>query len=203
MRVTGGSLKGRIIPPNFAHHVRPSTDRVRESLFNTLDHQKGIADSLVLDLFSGSGIIALEFLTRDAQSVFSIDLDKKNIAHQKHIAKDWNLPQWHIATGNALTPIQTLTKNRLQGFEVGESSTKLESQSAGQTENTVPIQFDIIFADPPYAMPDIQGLYGLLYPLLAPNGWLIIEHKPQLVFAEQEFLKKEYGSTTMTIFAKP
>ena len=187
MRVTGGSLKGRIIPSNFADHVRPSTDRVRESLFNSLDHQKGIADANVLDLFSGSGIIALEFLTREAQSVFSIDLDKKNIAHQKHIAQTWNLPQWHIATGNALTPIQTLTKNRLQGFEADEPKP----------------QFDIIFADPPYAMPDIQGLHGLLYPLLLPGGWLIIEHKPQLVFAEQEFLKKEYGSTTMTIFAKP
>jgi 16S rRNA (guanine(966)-N(2))-methyltransferase RsmD len=161
--------------------VRPSTDRVRESLFNSLDHQKGIADAHVLDLFSGSGIIALEFLTREAQSVFSIDLDKKNIAHQKHIAQTWNLPQWHIATGNALTPTQTLLKNNLQA----------------------PAQFDIIFADPPYAMPDIQGLHGLLYPLLLPGGWLIIEHKPQLVFAEQEFLKKEYGSTTMTIFAKP
>jgi 16S rRNA (guanine(966)-N(2))-methyltransferase RsmD len=181
MRVTGGSLKGRIIPSNFANHVRPSTDRVRESLFNSLDHQKGITDAHVLDLFSGSGIIALEFLTREAQSVFSIDLDKKNIAHQKHIAQTWNLPQWHIATGNALTPTQTLVKNHLQA----------------------PAQFDIIFADPPYAMPDIQGLHGLLYPLLLPGGWLIIEHKPQLVFAEQEFLKKEYGSTTMTIFAKP
>jgi 16S rRNA (guanine(966)-N(2))-methyltransferase RsmD len=111
MRVTGGSLKGRIIPSNFANHVRPSTDRVRESLFNSLDHQKGIADAHVLDLFSGSGIIALEFLTREAQSVFSIDLDKKNIAHQKHIAQTWNLPQWHIATGNALTPTQTLLKS--------------------------------------------------------------------------------------------
>jgi hypothetical protein len=51
-------------------------------------------------------------------------------------------------------------------------------------------------------MPDIQGLVSILMPLLADQGWLIIEHKPQLVFAEQELLKKEYGSTTMTIFAK-
>ena len=62
--------------------------------------------------------------------------------------------------------------------------------------------FDIIFADPPYDMADIQGLVSILMPLLADQGWLIIEHKPQLVFAEQELLKKEYGSTTMTIFAK-
>lgn len=194
MRVTGGHLKGRIIPTQFANHVRPSTDRVRESLFNSIDHQKGIADTTVLDLFSGSGIIALEFLTRDAQAVYSIDLDKKNIAHQKHIAKSWDLHPWHIATGNALTPMATLAKNRLPGFEVGES--------AGQTEREAPILFDIIFADPPYDMPNIQGLPQLLMPLLAPNGWLIIEHKPQLVFAEQEFTKKEYGSTTMTIFVQ-
>jgi len=186
MRVTGGHLKGRIIPTQFANHVRPSTDRVRESLFNSIDHQKGIADTTVLDLFSGSGIIALEFLTRDAQAVYSIDLDKKNIAHQKHIAKSWDLHPWHIAAGNALTPITTLAKNRLPRFEVGEA----------------PILFDIIFADPPYAMPNIQGLPQLLMPLLAPDGWLIIEHKPQLVFAEEEFAKKEYGSTTMTIFVQ-
>jgi hypothetical protein len=52
-------------------------------------------------------------------------------------------------------------------------------------------------------MPNIQGLPKLLLPLIAGDGWIIIEHKPQLVFAEQELLKKEYGSTTMTIFAKP
>ncbi|MFM8994834.1 MAG: RsmD family RNA methyltransferase [Bacteroidota bacterium] len=202
MRVTGGHLKGRIIPTQFANHVRPSTDRVRESLFNSIEHQKGIADTTVLDLFSGSGIIALEFLTRDAQAVYSIDLDKKNIAHQKHIAKSWDLHPWHIATGNALTPITTLAKNRLPGFEVGESSSKLENQSTGLTESAVPILFDIIFDDPPYDMPNIQGLPQLLMPLLAPDGWLIIEHKPQLVFAEQEFAKKEYGSTTMTIFVQ-
>lgn len=186
MRVTGGELKGRIIPNHFAHHVRPSTDRVRESLFNSIEHQKGIAEATVLDLFSGSGIIALEFLTRGAQAVYSIDLDKKNIAHQKHIAKEWQLTQWHIATGNALSPLQTLAKNKISGFEDGAT----------------PPMFDLIFADPPYAMPNIQGLHQLLFPLLGPQGWLIIEHKPQLVFAEQEFVKKEYGSTTMTIFVK-
>jgi 16S rRNA (guanine966-N2)-methyltransferase len=82
MRITGGELKSRIIPANFANHVRPSTDRVRESLFNTVNHQKGIQDAQVLDLFSGSGIIALEFLSRGAAQVISIDKDKKNIFHQ-------------------------------------------------------------------------------------------------------------------------
>ena len=179
MRITGGNLTSRIIPAQFANHVRPSTDRVRESLFNTLNHQKGISETHILDLFSGSGIVALEFLSRGATQVISIDKDKKNITHQKAIQKSWGLNSWAIAMGDALTVEKTLEKCGLQ----------------------MP-QFDIIFADPPYDMPDIQGLVSILMPLLADQGWLIIEHKPQLVFAEQELLKKEYGSTTMTIFAK-
>lgn len=87
MRITGGNLTSRIIPAQFANHVRPSTDRVRESLFNTLNHQKGISETQILDLFSGSGIIALEFLSRGANNVYSIDKDKKNISHQKAIQK--------------------------------------------------------------------------------------------------------------------
>ena len=179
MRITGGELTSRIIPAQFANHVRPSTDRVRESLFNTLNHQKGISETQILDLFSGSGIIALEFLSRGATQVISIDKDKKNNTHQKAIQKSWALNSWAIAMGDALTVEKTLEKCGLQ----------------------MP-PFDIIFADPPYDMPDIQGLVSILMPLLADQGWLIIEHKPQLVFAEQELLKKEYGSTTMTIFAK-
>jgi 16S rRNA (guanine(966)-N(2))-methyltransferase RsmD len=179
MRITGGNLTSRIIPAQFANHVRPSTDRVRESLFNTLNHQKGISETQILDLFSGSGIVALEFLSRGATQVISIDKDKKNITHQKAIQKSWALNSWAIAMGDALTVEKTLEKCGLQ----------------------MP-PFDIIFADPPYDMPDIQGLVSILMPLLADQGWLIIEHKPQLVFAEQELLKKEYGSTTMTIFAK-
>ncbi len=81
MRVTGGELKGRQLLPGFANHVRPSTDRVRESLFNSLQNQINLAETTVLDLFSGSGIIALEFLSRYTASVTSVDLDKKNIAY--------------------------------------------------------------------------------------------------------------------------
>ena len=79
MRITGGNLKGWVIPAKFASHVRPSTDRMRESLFNSLIHQVGIEGKTVLDLFSGSGIIAAEFLSRGAEAVVSVDMDGKNI----------------------------------------------------------------------------------------------------------------------------
>ncbi|MGB0243001.1 MAG: RsmD family RNA methyltransferase, partial [Bacteroidia bacterium] len=55
MRITGGVLSGWSYPKGFASHVRPSTDRVRESLFNLLNHRWPINGCRVLDLFSGSG----------------------------------------------------------------------------------------------------------------------------------------------------
>jgi 16S rRNA (guanine(966)-N(2))-methyltransferase RsmD len=173
MRVTGGILKGWVIPNKFASHVRPSTDRMRESLFNSLVHQFGIEGKLVLDLFSGSGIIAAEFLSREASMVTSIDLDGKNILQQKSMQKERDLNHWEII------------KQNIYKFE----------PKNGQ-------QFDIIFADPPYDIPNIQQFPKMFSEWLADDGIIILEHKPQLQFHEEHLLKKEYGSTTCTIFAK-
>jgi 16S rRNA G966 N2-methylase RsmD len=85
MRVTGGNLKGFQLNFGFAEHVRPSTDFMREGIFNFLMHEKGIENMEVLDLFSGSGIVSLEFLSRDANSVLSVDADIKNVKFQQKI----------------------------------------------------------------------------------------------------------------------
>src|SRR5690349_7278669 len=96
MRITGGTLKGWQIPTRFAAHVRPTTDMVRESVFNKLQHGIGIENKIVLDLFSGSGIMALEFLSRGAAEVVSADKDAKNILHQKEIKKQKEFGNWQI-----------------------------------------------------------------------------------------------------------
>lgn len=179
MRITGGSLKSRPIPTQFSSHVRPSTDRVRESLFSFLAIHKGIDGASILDAFSGSGIIGLEFISRDASQVMSIDIDRKNTKHQLVICQTWDIKNWRIVEGNAIATPAILKKNGL----------------------SIPA-FDIIFADPPYDMPNIQALYDIYMPLLFVGGWLIIEHKPQLIFPQLPHLKKEYGSTSMTIFAR-
>lgn len=171
MRVTGGDLKGWVIPNKFASHVRPSTDRVRESLFNSLMHHVGIDGMRVLDLFSGSGIIAAEFLSRGAQLVTSVDLDGKNILQQKEMKNVKQLTQWEIVKGNVLK------------FETNEP-------------------YDIIFADPPYDIPNIQQFPKLFSNWLTDTGLLILEHRPQIQFHESFEWQKEYGSTTCTIFAK-
>jgi len=178
MRVTGGNLKGRAIGTGFASHVRPSTDRMRESMFNSLQHQIGIQHAHILDLFSGSGIIALEFLSRNAEKVTSVDLDRKNILFQKNTKTQFNLPNWEILSGNALK----------LPFELD-------------------LHFDIIFADPPYHMADLQSMPLTLLPLLDPNNpdaVLIFEHKPQLVFPENcsPFQQKDYGSSVLSYFQR-
>lgn len=173
MRVTGGVLKGWVIPSKFASHVRPSTDRMRESLFNSLVHQFGIEGKKVLDLFSGSGIVAAEFLSREAELVTSIDIDMKNIQQQKLMQKERDLMQWEILKLN----IYKFVPQKDQ-------------------------RYDIIFADPPYDIPNIQEFPKMFSEWLTDDGIVIIEHKPQLQFHEEHLVKKEYGSTTCTIFAK-
>lgn len=173
MRVTGGILKGWVIPTKFASHVRPSTDRMRESLFNSMVHQFGIEGKRVLDLFSGSGIVAAEFLSREASWVTSVDLDGKNIQQQKLMQKERMLENWEILKMNIYKFVP-------------------------QKEE----KYDIIFADPPYDIPNIQEFPKMFSEWLTDDGILILEHKPQLQFHEPYLLKKDYGSTTCTIFAK-
>ena len=62
--------------------------------------------------------------------------------------------------------------------------------------------FDMIFADPPYDMPGIQSLPDRLLPWLKPGGKLLIEHKPQVQFAQPSEQTRTYGSTTITIFVQ-
>ena len=62
--------------------------------------------------------------------------------------------------------------------------------------------FDLIFADPPYDMPGIQSLPDRLLPWLKPGGKLLIEHKPQVQFAQPSEQTRTYGSTTITIFVQ-
>ncbi len=174
MRVTGGSLKGWILPHGFANHVRPSTDRMRESLFNLLEHRQGIEDKTILDLFSGSGIIAAEFISRGAQRVVSVDLDSKNLMHQKKVkSMREEAGIWEINKGDVFKFVR-------------------------KTEE----KFDLIFADPPYGLPDLQSLPDLVLPLLNEGGWFIFEHQPQLVFKQTVILRKDYGQTSCSIFTK-
>ena len=203
MRVTGGELKGRQLLPGFANHVRPSTDRVRESLFNSLQNQIDLSDTKVLDLFSGSGIIALEFLSRYTASVTSVDLDKKNITYQKNIRQEWRILHEKLSLKSKLNADESNLTPTSSSIAVG--NWEIIMADIWKYIPKVTDTYDVIFADPPYHMPNVQQLPSLLIPLLNPqnpDAVLLFEHKPQLQFPSTTIPQsvKDYGSSIISFF---
>ena len=120
MRITAGRLRGRKITVPEIPGVRPTPSKAREAMFNILGSVNGFS---VLDLFSGSGLMALESLSRGAVSVTSIEKERRIVDRLQAIRRDWDLVEaWQPMCGDVQTAL-----TRLQGQH-----------------------FDLIFADPPY-----------------------------------------------------
>ena len=125
MRVIAGTLRGRRLALFEGHDVRPTPDRVREALFSILLSKLGsFAGLRVLDLFAGSGALAIEALSRGATSA---SLVEKSTASAKIIHQNLDLCQFTDTT-------TVLTKDALQAL-------------SGFASNS----FDLVFLDPPYA----------------------------------------------------
>jgi len=120
MRITAGQFRGRNLPVPDIAGLRPTPSRVREAIFNILGSVEGFR---VLDLFAGSGVMALEALSRGAASAVSIEQHGKAIAAMKKAAATCQCEaQWQLRKGKL--------PQALQSFESGS--------------------FDLVFADPPY-----------------------------------------------------
>ncbi len=146
---------------------------VREALFNKLTHSMGLRDMEVLDLFSGSGIVGIECLSRGAASVVSVDKDVKNIRFQQDQKKLKDLDKWEIEKADVFSYL-VLTER----------------------------SFNIIFADPPYDMPWQDRLPVLALDRLQKNGIFVLEHRPGKTFGHTAHETRKYGSTAFSIFAK-
>ena len=150
MRVISGKARGTKLNTVDELTTRPTLDRVKEAIFNIV--QNKIEDAIILDLFSGSGAIGIEFLSRGCEKAYLCDISKKvvNIINQ-------NLEKTHLKE-NAIV-YNTDYKKCLQD---------LERQK---------LQFDIIYIDPPYkdnlAVDAVKRI--LSYGLLKEKGLIIIE----------------------------
>jgi len=92
MRIVAGKFKGLSLLGFDAENIRPTTDRVRENIFNKI--QFAVRDAKVLDLFGGTGAVSLEFISRGAQSVTICDNNKKSVdLINKNFAKAGLVPQ--------------------------------------------------------------------------------------------------------------
>ena len=93
MRITAGAMRGRTMRVPDIEGLRPTPSRAREALFNILGDVQGYH---VLDLFAGSGVMALEALSRGAASALSIDASRKACVAMRRIAEDWGVAGWRI-----------------------------------------------------------------------------------------------------------
>ena len=157
--------------------ARPTTDFAKENLFNVLQGYTDLEDSTALDLFSGTGSITLELLSRGCREVVSVEKDRDHSNFIRQCVEKLNI----AAEG------QTHRLIRGDVFKYMKSCKQ---------------QFDFIFADPPYSMDGIDTIPQMALPLLQPEGLLVVEHGKQNDFSQlQQFLDhRQYGSVNFSIF---
>lgn len=182
MRVISGYAKGHKLLSPTGSDIRPTTDRIKESIFSMI-HNNIIGTSF-LDLFSGTGAIGIEALSRGAKSCTFVDKSKESVGiinnNIKHVSKAILNPNYDIINSNVYDALNIL-KNK---------------------------KFDIIFMDPPYKERIIDNILTQICEnnILNNNGIIIIEQdKNADLPVEKEFRiikNKKYGLTTI-IFMKP
>jgi 16S rRNA (guanine(966)-N(2))-methyltransferase RsmD len=175
MRVISGIHGGRNIVVPSNFNARPTTDFAKEALFNILAGRFSWADVEALDLFAGSGSIGYEFVSRGAKRVDIVEQNNRYCEFVKKTAQALNMTQIYVHNQNAFAYINRCSQ-----------------------------QYDIIFADPPYALDGIENLpdITLAKTLLKANGWFILEHSSQHSFEQHPHFAqhRRYGNVNFTIF---
>lgn len=177
MRIIAGTLRGRRLNPPTTLPVRPTTDMARESLFNILNNYVDYEECSVLDLFAGTGAVSLEFISRGAKDVTSIDINTQCTDFIKSTAKQFNVNNIHVVRSDVFELIKRAYK-----------------------------KFDIIFADPPYALENLQQLPDLIFEhdMLSEDGIFVLEHPREYQFEQHPHFwqHRNYGKVNFTFFAQ-
>ena len=175
MRIITGKYKGRHFDIPRTFKARPTTDFAKENIFNVLNGYIDLDGAEALDLFSGTGSITLELLSRGCSSVTSIELDRD---HHRFICDCVK----KLGT-EACLPL------RADVFRFVKSCRQ---------------QYDIVFADPPYALKELPQIPDLVFEraLLKPDGILVFEHGKDHDFSQHpRFVEhREYGSVNFSLF---
>lgn len=197
MRIITGKYKGRHFDIPRTFKARPTTDFAKENIFNVLTGYIDFEGATALDLFSGTGSISLELVSRGCARVISVESDRD---HHRFILQ-------------CLQKLQPL----------GDGSLLADSKSAqtGQPKENRPQvaairgdvfrfiksckqQFDFIFADPPYALKELATIPSLIFEknLLKEDGVFVFEHGKDDSFTDHpNFVEhRSYGSVNFSIF---
>ena len=175
MRIITGQYKGRHFDVPRSFKARPTTDFAKETIFNVLNGYFDFDGINALDLFSGTGSISLELVSRGCARVVSVEADRDHHAFISQCLKKLDT--------DVCTPI------RGDVFRFIKSCRQ---------------QFDFIFADPPYALKELPQIPDLIFQkdILAPEGVFVFEHGKDHDFSShQHFVEhRSYGSVNFSIF---
>lgn len=176
MRIIAGTLRGRRLNPPQGLPVRPTTDMARESLFNILNNYVDYEDCTVMDLFAGTGAVSLEFVSRGAKEVTSVEINNQCTEFIKATAMQFGIRNLHVVRADVFDLLKRANR-----------------------------RFDIIFADPPYAIENLASLPDLVFEkqVLTDDGIFVLEHPREYSFEEHPHFwqHRAYGKVNFTFFA--
>lgn len=175
MRIITGKYKGRHFDIPRTFKARPTTDFAKENIFNVMIQYVDFDGATALDLFSGTGSISLELVSRGCSQVVSVEMDRDH----------------HRFIQDCLKKLQTDTCIPIRGdvFRFLKSCKQ---------------QYDLIFADPPYALKELATLPDVIFEkqLLKAEGIFVLEHGKDHDFSSHPHFKehRQYGSVNFSIF---
>lgn len=172
MRVVAGEARGRTLRAPQGDGTRPTGDRVREGIFNSLSSAGAVVDARVLDLFAGSGALGIEALSRGAVHAWFVEADAAACDVIRH-------------------NLDTL------GFSA--RATVVCAALPGAVDE-IPGGVDLVLADPPYSFDDWGGLLSAVRAVASPDAWGVLESDRALdVGAGWEKMRERvYGGTVIT-----
>ena len=184
MRIITGKYKGRHFDIPRSFKARPTTDFAKENIFNVLTQYVDFDGATALDLFSGTGSISLELVSRGCASVVSVELDRDHHRFiQQCLQKLRGEKQEPQRERDVCVPIR------------GDVFRFLKSCKQ---------QFDFIFADPPYALKELPQVPDLVFErqLLRDGGIFVFEHGKDHDFTHHPHFvdHRQYGSVNFTLF---
>lgn len=175
MRIITGQFKGRHFDIPRTFKARPTTDFAKENIFNVLNGYIDFDGITALDLFAGTGSISLELVSRGCKEVVSVEKDRDHARFIADCMKKINAENDILIRGDVFRFLKSCHQ-----------------------------KFDLIFAAPPYALPELDTLSDLVFEhdLLAADGVFVFEHGKHNDFSAHPRFKehRSYGSVNFSIF---
>ena len=215
MRIITGIYKGRRFDIPRSFKARPTTDFAKENIFNVLNSYIDLEGVRALDLFAGTGSISLELLSRGCSQVVSVEADRDHARFIGECVRKLGVTNHQLIRGDVFRYLKsaqkssTLTRGSaaLPLEHSGEAALNAAQQHLNR--DAVAIErgsaaFSFIFADPPYALPNLPDIPDLVLQsgILAPGGVFVFEHGKQNDFSSHPCFREHraYGSVNFTIF---